>query len=240
MNLKLLTFNIHHGKGIDKKLDLDRIIRIISNANADIIGLNEVDKQFSKRSNFMDQAKYIANALNMQYVFGPAIKIEKEKGIRQYGNALMTRYPIISSKNYPFDFLPRVVEDRALLEVKVKAGNQDLSAYVTHLSFAPFLHRKQTTFILNHIKKQQTLSMIMGDWNMNPYSKSWRYVVSQLKDTWIDSRNPDQGYTYPSNSPQKRLDYIFVSKEFKVSDVKVITNNHLTSDHLPLQTTIKL
>lgn len=241
MEFKVLTFNIHHGKGIDKKLDLDRINRIIRESNADIIGLNEVDKHFSKRSKLMDQAKYIANALNMQYVFGPAINIEKEKGVRQYGNALLTHFPIVSSINHPFNFLPRIVEDRALLEVKMKIGNKGVSVYATHLSFAPFLHTKQTTFIVNHLKQQRNPSVIMGDWNMNPYTKSWRNVVSHLKDTWIYSKDSyNQGHTYPSKCPKKKLDYIFVSKDFEVIDSKVMATNYLASDHLPLQTTIRL
>jgi endonuclease/exonuclease/phosphatase family metal-dependent hydrolase len=237
MQLNLLTFNIHHGKGLDKKVNLSRISKIIKSSNADIIGLNEVDKHFSKRSEYLDQALWLAKDLNMHYVFGSAITI-KEKGnnnLRQYGNALLSRFPIVKSRNYPFDFLPQVVEDRALLQTEIKIGDRELSIFVTHLSFAPFLHQKQISFILNKVETNKNLSLIMGDWNMKPYTKSWRTVTKHLKDV-----NPDHesNYTYPSKRPRVRLDYIFVSKEIEILSAGAIKNNEKASDHLPFMTTI--
>ncbi len=64
MHFKVMTYNVHHGKGLDKKVDLDRICKVITNSNADIIGLNEVDRYFSKRSHFQDQMEYLTNKLN--------------------------------------------------------------------------------------------------------------------------------------------------------------------------------
>ena len=56
-----MTFNIHHGKGVDKQANLSRIAEVIDICNADIIGLNEVDRHFSKRSLYEDQAGWLAN-----------------------------------------------------------------------------------------------------------------------------------------------------------------------------------
>ena len=50
-SIRVMSYNIHHGEGIDGKLDLKRIGDIIKNSNADIIGLQEVDKNFGSRSN---------------------------------------------------------------------------------------------------------------------------------------------------------------------------------------------
>ncbi|WP_338453008.1 hypothetical protein R4Z09_14730 [Niallia oryzisoli] len=46
MEIKVMTFNIHHGKGVDKQVDLYRIADVIENRHADIIALNEVDNNF--------------------------------------------------------------------------------------------------------------------------------------------------------------------------------------------------
>ncbi len=238
-----MTFNIHHGKGTDKKLDLERIGETILHSGADIIGLNEVDKEFSSRSEFMDQAQQIADYCQMEYAFGPAITISgKGKGeVRQYGSAILTRFPIVQSENYPFDFLPRIVEDRALLEVIIHIEGQNFAVYTTHLSLAPFLHGKQTEFILNQLRQQQYPSIILGDWNMKPYSSSWRLVSEQLIDTWVDHHSQsDQGYTYPSDRPRMKLDYIFTTEEFTVLMTKVLKSNAEASDHLPLFATLQL
>jgi endonuclease/exonuclease/phosphatase family metal-dependent hydrolase len=41
-----MTFNIRHGKGMDKRVNLERIAKVINKNSVDIIGLNEVDKHF--------------------------------------------------------------------------------------------------------------------------------------------------------------------------------------------------
>lgn len=46
LEIKVMTFNIHHGKGVDKQVDLYRIADVIENRHADIIALNEVDNNF--------------------------------------------------------------------------------------------------------------------------------------------------------------------------------------------------
>nr|WP_269521728.1 endonuclease/exonuclease/phosphatase family protein [Bacillus sp. J33] len=233
----MLTFNTHHGKGMDRRVNLNRISNIIKSSNADIIGLNEVDNQFSRRSNFENQALWLANELKMDYVFGPAITYENqsENIFRQYGNALLSRLPIIKSENHPFDFLPRVAEDRALLEADIKIGDEIFTVYVTHLSFAPFQHRKQTEFILKKVSANPYSSIVLGDWNMKPFSKSWRLVTEYLKDV-----NPghEKNYTYPSRRPNVKLDYIFISREIEVISAGVFNAGIIASDHLPYMTTI--
>lgn len=57
IKIRLLTFNIHHGKGLDRKVNLQRISHVIKSVNADVIGINEVDKNFSNRSNYVDQTQ---------------------------------------------------------------------------------------------------------------------------------------------------------------------------------------
>ena len=238
-SMRILTFNIHHGKGMDRKLNLNRITEVIQKSQADIIGLNEVDQAFSKRSQFVNQAMWLADEMNMNFVFGPTITIQQAKSsvVRQYGNALLTRFPIVSSRNYKFDFLPRYVEDRGLLEVNVQINNTLLTCFVTHLSFAPLQHLKQTSFIIGEVKKKKNPTIVMGDWNMKPSSTSWRVVTNILNDV-----NDGQGsnHTFPSNRPFMKLDYIFVSKEIKVIRAEAYKMDVLASDHLPYLAEIEL
>ncbi|MDQ0256314.1 endonuclease/exonuclease/phosphatase family metal-dependent hydrolase [Evansella vedderi] len=239
MQIKVLTFNIHHGKGLDKMVNLRRISNVIKSSKANIIGLNEVDKHFSKRSDYEDQAQWLAKDLNMEYVFGPAITLrgKGQSSIRQYGNALLTQFPIIKSKNHPFDFLPRVVEDRALLEVDIKVNNRILTIFVTHLSLAPFLHQKQTQFILETVAACNYVPIMMGDWNMKPFSKSWRLITSQLKDTNTDHKS---NFTFPSRRPTMKLDYIFVNPQVEVLNAGSYAYDLQASDHLPFLATLKI
>jgi len=242
-SLRVITFNIHHGKGTDQKVDLQRIADFLQKTNADIIGLNEVDKHFSKRSQFEDQAAFLAEQLNMQFAFGPAISIpEKDHSIdRQYGNALLSKLPIVSMKNHPFDFIPKLLEDRALLEVEVNFGKQPIKIYVTHLSLAPFLHRRQITFLKEKIKNESLPIIVMGDLNMKPYSRGWRELINNSRIIDICEISTHQTFpTYPSTSPKMKLDYILTSSDFYLKAVDVLKDLPHISDHLPLMADVQL
>jgi endonuclease/exonuclease/phosphatase family metal-dependent hydrolase len=242
VDYKVLTFNIHHGIGVDKKLDLNRIAQLLNSLDADIIGINEVDRFFSKRSDFEDQARFLAKELNYEHIFGPAVTMEAKdrKEARQFGNALLTRLPIIDSKNYPFDFLPKVIEDRALLEVKLDTGGRELTVFVTHLSLALFQHRKQSSFILHKIRAVEGPALVMGDWNMTPASRTWKDVNEQLKDVWMDVQSGiSGGHTFPSRRPFRRLDYIFINQYLEAVSCEVVTSKREVSDHLPFMGTVR-
>jgi endonuclease/exonuclease/phosphatase family metal-dependent hydrolase len=99
LEIKVMTFNIHHGKGMDNRADLFRIAELIDKCDVDIVGLNEVDRHFSKRSLYEDQIGWLANQLDMDYAFSPSITIKSKhlSKIRQYGNALLSRYQKLRS-----------------------------------------------------------------------------------------------------------------------------------------------
>ncbi len=111
-----------------------------------------------------------------------------------------------------------------------------MHVYVTHLSLNPCLHKKQSEFIINKVNRP---AVIIGDWNMNVQSKRWQKVVEVYRDVW-DSVENQTGLTYPSKKPRKRLDYIFVSEDFKILDVQVNESIPTASDHLPLVATLSI
>ncbi|MFC0271418.1 endonuclease/exonuclease/phosphatase family protein [Metabacillus herbersteinensis] len=239
MEIKVMTFNIHHGRGVDKQVDLYRIAEVIEKSKADIIGLNEVDRYFSKRSMYEDQISWLAKQLNLDHAFSPSLSIKSKNSttVRQYGNALLSRYPIVTNKSHLFNYIPGLIEGRSLLDATIQINEQLYQIMVTHLSLNPLLHRKQTDFILNHLHTYPHPIIIMGDWNMKPGSRGWEKLTNELQDAWHFA-GMGLGYTYPSLRPRMRLDYIFVSPELRVVEAEVILKSTNASDHLPLKTTI--
>ena len=239
MEIKVMTFNIHHGKGTDKKVNLNRIAEVIRRSNPDVIGLNEVDKHFSKRSLFVDQAGWLANELNMDFVFSPSISIQSnqaaDKG--QYGNALLSRYPIFSKEIHLFKYQSRLNENRSLIDASIIINGQLVQFNVTHLSLNPFLHRKQIDYLVNQSQKYSHPIIIMGDLNMKPGSIGWLQLTQQYKDAWKAAGN-GPGSTYPSRNPKNRLDYIYASPFLKVREAEVVSQIPAASDHLPLTATL--
>jgi endonuclease/exonuclease/phosphatase family metal-dependent hydrolase len=239
MELKVMTFNIHHGKGMDGKVNLERIAFVIEQSGADYISLNEVDRCFSKRSHFEDQIAVIAKKLNMYYAYGPALTftVNGSGQLRQYGNGFLSRFPIESQYNHLFN--ARGVEGRSLLEVESRFYGQPLKLFITHLSLNPFVRHKQIEYILYKVKQQHKPVIMMGDWNMKPGSKAWHKITSYFKDVCHTVLNREV-CTYPSRKPKTQLDYIFVNEHIQICSVEVVEKIPEASDHLPLQATLRL
>jgi len=238
LQIKVVTFNIHHGKGTDGKINLNRIAEAIEESEPDLIALNEVDRYFSKRSHYLDQVSWLAGRLKMNAAFGAAITIKKKKGnmIRQYGNVLLSRYPIVSEKNHPMK--SGMIEGRSLLEADVLINDKPLKMYVTHLSLNPRRRNKQIEFIASKIKEDRSPVVIAGDWNMKRGGKAWSTIAGIVQDCYMAAKTPSN--TFPSLRPVLQLDYIFTTRNIEITSVEVINKIPAASDHLPLMATLSL
>src|SRR5262249_1428506 len=102
LRMKIATYNIHYGVGTDGKLNLERIVEAVG--DADIIALQEVETNWDRSGN-TDQPALIGSLLpEHDIAWGPTIDSWKlarnsapRRGVRrQFGNMLLSRFPIIS------------------------------------------------------------------------------------------------------------------------------------------------
>src|SRR5947209_8634714 len=84
--LRVMTYNIHVGVGMDKKLDVQRIAEVINQEKPDLVGLQEVDRGV-KRTEGKDEIAELANLTRMDYAF--AHNLDYQGG--QYGVAILSR-----------------------------------------------------------------------------------------------------------------------------------------------------
>src|SRR5699024_12267224 len=97
------TYNVQAGINNDGKYDLDSTAETIRKSGADIIGLNEVDVHWGSRSEFDNVVKILANELGMEYFFAPIYNLDPsnpEDPNRQYGVAILSKYPIVHAENH--------------------------------------------------------------------------------------------------------------------------------------------
>ena len=130
-SLRVMTWNIHHGRGMDGKVDLERIARVIRDANPDVVALQEVDRG-TRRTDRRDLAAELATLCGMDHVFGK--NIDYQGG--DYGNALLTRLPVVHTQNHHYRML-RQGEQRGLLRVRLRLGNREIALWNTHIDFRP-------------------------------------------------------------------------------------------------------
>ena len=97
MRLRTLSYNIHKCiGGIDRRYDPDRIVEVIQKLDIDVAMLQEVDGG-AARSNRDHQVDLLAERLGLRYrTWFPNVDV---RGGGQYGNAILSRYPIIESTN---------------------------------------------------------------------------------------------------------------------------------------------
>jgi len=140
--LRLASYNIQYGKGKDDRFDLTRIVADL--ADPDIIALQEVEINCA-RSGMVDQAADIAALLpHMHWVFGPGIDVDATtteggkiiRRRRQYGNMVLSRWPILSSVTHP---LPKIAlrgifhQQRCLVETVIATPAGPLRFCCVHL-----------------------------------------------------------------------------------------------------------
>ena len=221
--VKVMSFNIHHGKSRLGLYNLNGVMEIVKDNQVDIVGLQEVDKNVY-RSKFSDQVRLMATELGMYYAFGANIKI---MGM-EYGNAILSRYPIESVENIQ---LPGFKEKRGLLLSKVQIDNRNVNFLVTHLGLTKQEKVNQVKLIKKYIQFLGERTILVGDFNSNESSEE----INSIKEVLVDSAQDEEGrfkHTYDGLVIKSRIDYIFASPDFRIRNYEVLDSN--ISDHFPL------
>ena len=240
--LRVLVFNIHAGIGTDGELDLERVGRVIRSSRADVVGLQEVDRHFSARSDWADQGRKLARQLDMHLVYGANIDDEPPAPGRprvQYGNAILSRYPITSSGNTPLYRSPGE-EQRGLLKAVVDVPGADIEVFNTHLSATSAADRaQQTTQIRELIGTPGRPLVLVGDLNATPEAPEIATLNGFLSDSWTVAGG-GSGYTFDSQTPVKRIDYVYTSDGVQTMHSRVVTSRRVASDHLPVAVKLRV
>src|SRR5688572_31306281 len=92
--IRVMTYNIHVGIGMDKKLDLQRIADVINKEKPDLVGLQEVDRGV-QRTQRIDEIVELSKLTRMEYAF--AFNLPYQGG--QYGVAILSRFPIRATEH---------------------------------------------------------------------------------------------------------------------------------------------
>ena len=239
--LRVLVFNIHHGAGTDGVLDLERVGRVIRSSGADIVGLQEVDRHYSARSDWADQGVELARALDMHLLYGANIDDEPPGPDRprvQYGNAILSRYPIISSGNTLL-YRSEGEEQRGLLTAVVDVPGEDVEVFNTHLSNTSATDRAQQSIQIQQLMGTPARPhVLVGDLNATPEAPEIATLNGFLNDAWTAAGEGD-GYTFDSIIPVKRIDYIFTSDCLRPVRSRVVTTRPVVSDHLPVEVLLR-
>ncbi|MEK6334771.1 MAG: endonuclease/exonuclease/phosphatase family protein [Acidobacteriota bacterium] len=228
-NLRVMTYNIHVGIGMDKKLDLERIARVIKEQHPDLVGLQEVDRGV-QRTQRIDEIVELAKLTRMNYDF--AFNLRYQGG--QYGVAILSRFPIISTDHRLYQNL-REAERRGFIRGEVLIEGRSINFVTTHLDYQFDEGRLfETQQLLAALKDVKPPLIVVGDFNDTPLGQSYQLMRKQFGDAWAENRPADDGFSYPTDKPAKRIDYIFFRATDRVRTKRAWIVETQASDHLPV------
>lgn len=224
--IRVMTYNIHSGVGMNGRQDLEVIAEVIEDSSADIVGLQEISRGWLI-SGSTDMPAWFARRLDMHMVFrgtsGP-----------MWGNAILSRYPIL---DYGWGELPLGIFRlrRGYLWALIDVGaSRPLLVINTHMNHDWDDHE-------THIDEVQTLlkfwderdyAIVLGDMNSWPGTSEMTLLAEVgLIDSWAEI-GTGGGYTIPSTKPNLRIDWIWHTADLKAISVEVIQTE--ASDHLPV------
>jgi len=227
--LRVMTYNIHVGIGMDKKLDLRRIADVINQEKPDLVGLQEVDRGV-QRTQRIDEIVELSKLTRMDYAF--AFNLPYQGG--QYGVAILSRFPIRATEHRLYKNL-REAERRGFIRAEVRIDGRVVHFVTTHLDYqhddGRLFEAQQMLAFLGEVKGPL---IVVGDFNDLPTGQTYQLMRNAFDDAWIDGRGTGEGFSYPADKTSKRIDYIFMRKADGIRTKSAWIVETLASDHLPV------
>ncbi|NEB73831.1 metal-dependent hydrolase [Streptomyces sp. SID14478] len=248
--LRIATYNIHAGSGMDNVFDLDRQAAALRALHADVIGLQEVDVHWDPRSQNLDVARELAKRLGMRVSFAPIYSLDPQAAggpRREYGVAVLSRYPVRAAANHEITRLstqdPNPVPAPApgFGEVTLKVRGVPLQVFVTHLDYRadPSVRVAQVADTRRIMAAERRAvpgarQVLLGDFNAAPSAPELAPLWKELTDA-----GPASGGSYPADAPVQRIDYVAVGEGVRVRSA-VVPDEAAASDHRPVVAEVAL
>ncbi len=225
MRIKVASYNIHKGVGLDRRCDPDRILSVLREIDADVIALQEADRRFGDRASVLprqaidDHSPWRAVPLRM-----------RPDSIGWHGNALLVRRHIEVIHAEPVH-LP-TLEPRGAICAELAIGSKRIRVVGMHLDLSGLRRRHQLRAVLDHLSQggRSVPSVLMGDFNQ------WSHLRGAMREFGDGWHHLLPGNSFPSRQPVAALDRIIVSREWHCHSKGVhhSTLSAQASDHLPV------
>ncbi len=230
--MRIATFNILSGRSpADGRVDADRFGDAIRTLDADLLGLQEVDRN-QPRSHYADLTAVAAEAMGAtHHRFVPALSGTPESpwspatgaetpDAPAYGIAFLSRYDVLGWRVIQLPRAPARVphrsrgrllptwvrdEPRVAVVAQVEGPYGRLDVVTTHLSFLRPWNGRQLRRLMAAMPAGPHPTVLLGDLNLGP----WR--AHRL----TGMRPLASGATFPAPTPRLQIDHILTSGDHR-------------------------
>lgn len=225
--VRVMTYNIHQGFDTEGRLGMEALARAVEAESPDVVALQEVTRGWVVAGS-VDTLLWLSQRLGMRYAYGPAADVA-------FGNAVLSRYPIVSAETRPMPNNADITMGRSYLDVVVDTGDGPLRVIATHLHHLTSEGERRAPQVTELVARWNgaARTVIVGDLNAQP---GWPELAplegSAMVDAYVASGSEGQPYTARSHNLHARIDYIWASPDLRASgySARVV----LASDHLPV------
>jgi endonuclease/exonuclease/phosphatase family metal-dependent hydrolase len=229
--MRIATFNILSGRSPgDDQVHQERFVEAIRTLDADLLGLQEVDRN-QPRSQHADLTAIAAEAMGAvdhRFVAAlhgtPAVWTastgEEQPDSAAYGVAFLSRYPVTGWQvvrlppapvRVPHRWHGRVLpswvrdEPRVAVVAELESPVGPLRVVTTHLSFLRGWNLRQLRVLQRSLGTTPAATVLMGDLNMG------RRPVERLTGL----RPLATGMTFPADTPRMQIDHLLASSDVR-------------------------
>lgn len=222
--LRILSYNIKRGYGMDSKTDIGRAAAVIDRLKPDLVALQEIDVGV-RRSGWVDQTVQLGRLTRMTPFFAEFMDHDGGK----YGQGLLSRLPVLQVTRIP---LPDGQEEpRAAAVMRVRAFGEELTIACVHFYRTESDRLAQARALVAALADIEGPVVLAGDFN----SRRGDPVMTLVEQSFENPVKQGPPSTFPSDAPRSEIDFIlFRPKEaFTVKEYRVVSAP-VVSDHLPV------
>lgn len=228
--LTVASYNIHRCIGTDSIYRPNRIVRVLQELKADVVGLQEVDAHRMHKEGH--QLDFIAKETGYQIVVGSTMWREEA----DYGNALLSRHPIYRSRKY--NLTVPGCEPRGAVEIDIEVAGGPIRILNTHLGLRYSERRRQVRALIEIIESSppEVPVVLLGDFN------EWLPMFGSTLIFRTRFHYTKRLRTFPSTRPLFGLDKVFVDRKKLLLRTEAVRNalTKKASDHLPIKAQLRL
>lgn len=233
--LRVMQWNIFNSRGSDGLCNPDRIANSIVVQNPHVVSLNEVKAFAGECSWTFDMSQRLQSLL--QSKTGVTWYLKYVRIGSKAGNALLSRFPVVSSSTTLLSY------DRGVSQMTILLNGGHVNFFSTHVDYANASWRTlQTGEALKWISTFAEPRIVMGDFNTVPGTSDYQLVATPYQDSWVAAQSAKTATAYNQSGAThgtSRFDYVYYSrvaalllKSVDVPDTRV--NGVFPSDHDPV------
>ncbi|MCB1691242.1 MAG: endonuclease/exonuclease/phosphatase family protein [Pseudomonadales bacterium] len=248
-NLRLITFNIAHGRGLSLyqgfhsaryiEQNLRKITKVLNDAEADFVAMQEVDEDsyWNKNINLLD---VIRRETEYHHSYIGINNTRSGPQNLSYGNAILSRHPISTRHNQPF--AQTRIGGKGFLYAEIAIGSAIVPIVNIHLDFRSRMRRvEQIEQVITFIESQSGVNgngrfqpIVCGDFNCparregDAVHRLFDYLERDKHYTLL----PEKARTFPAYFPTRTIDFVFMPHRYRIRHARVLPV--YVSDHRPV------